>query len=78
MDATHILDVRSKLEYLMGHKSGAVHFSVERIIHGELPDLPRDAAIAVYCASGARSATAARVLTEHGFTNVTDQGGYRR
>ncbi len=72
-----VIDVRSRLEYWLGHLDGATCISVD-VIGEELaarPDLERDAAILVYCASGARSAAAAAELKRRGFTNVIDGGG---
>ena len=38
----------------------------------------KDAEILVYCRSGSRSATAAKILTKLGYTNVKDLGGIIR
>lgn len=40
-----------------------------------LPDLARDKPIALYCASGARSAGAAQMLLQLGYTTVYNLGG---
>lgn len=72
-----VIDVRSKLEFWLGHLQGATCISVD-IIGDELsnrPDVGRDAAILLYCASGARSAAAAAELNRRGYTNVIDGGG---
>lgn len=72
-----VIDVRSKLEFWLGHLEGATCISVD-IIGDELsnrPDIGRDDAILVYCASGARSAAAAAELKRRGYTNVIDGGG---
>jgi phage shock protein E len=72
-----LLDVRSKLEFWLGHIDGAVC-----IAHDKLPDalaqhagISTQSKIVVYCASGARSAAAARVLRGAGYLQVTDAGG---
>lgn len=73
---TLILDVRTPGEYSMGAVPGAVNLPLD--------DLPSNAdavigdknrEVVVYCASGARSAYAARVLAQMGFTNVSNGGG---
>lgn len=72
-----IVDVRSRLEFWMGHIDDAVNIAVD-VVAEELPRRPgvaRDAAILVYCASGARSAAAATQLRAAGYTNVIDGGG---
>lgn len=72
-----IVDVRSKLEFLFGHLPNAVCIPVAR-----LPDdlvsregVKPTSRILVYCATGARSASAAVQLKAAGFTNVVDGGG---
>ena len=70
-----ILDVRSEEEYRMQRIDGAVLIPVGELkarAESELPD--KDAQILVYCASGARSATAVRILTKRGYTNVHNIG----
>ena len=72
-----VIDVRSRLEFWMGHIDDAVNIAVD-VVAEELPRRPeiaRDAAILVYCASGARSAAAATELRALGFRNVVDGGG---
>jgi len=71
-----IIDVRTSGEYAEGHKEGAINFDVSRLSQGEMPELPLDTPIEVYCRSGARSAMAKNILEIYGFTNVTDTGGY--
>jgi hypothetical protein len=39
-----------------------------------MADLPKDKPIVLYCASGARSAQAARILKRAGFTDVINAG----
>jgi phage shock protein E len=74
-----VIDVRSKLEYWMGHLDGAVCIPAERIGE-ELPSyagVSVDSQILLYCASGARSATAAATLRALGYRHVTDGGAMR-
>ena len=72
-----ILDVREKDEYDAGHIPGAV-----LIPYGEIsekaPDIMPDktAQILVYCRSGRRSKIAAASLSELGYTNVKEFGGF--
>jgi sulfur-carrier protein adenylyltransferase/sulfurtransferase len=70
------VDVRERDEWEEGHVPGAVHVPrgyLESRIEGVAPD--RDAPVVVYCASGARSAFAARTLGELGYTTVTSLAG---
>jgi phage shock protein E len=72
-----VVDVRTPLEYGMGHYDGAVNIPVGEIEErlGELGD-KRDE-IVVYCRSGHRSADAKTKLRAAGFTNVYDGGSLR-
>ena len=72
-----VVDVRSHLEYWMGHLPGAVCIPVQKIAE-ELPrrdDVKPGSRILVYCASGARSASATEILKSLGYTRVMDGGG---
>ena len=72
-----VIDVRETDEVAAGHLPGAVHIPrgyLESRIEGVVPD--RDAHVIVYCASGNRSAYAARTLAEDlGYTNVSSMTG---
>ena len=73
--ATHLLiDVRTPEEFASGHINGSVNIPVEEM-QGRLDEIPGDTPIVVYCRSGNRSATAARILTEAGYAPVYDLGG---
>ncbi|NVN00512.1 FAD-dependent oxidoreductase [Arthrobacter sp. SDTb3-6] len=69
-----IVDVRSAAEFDAGAIPGAINVSVDelRTRHGELPDAP----LVVHCAVGQRGNTAARILTQLGFTAQNLDGGY--
>lgn len=70
-----IIDVRTRDEFDEGHYPGALHIPVA-ILGSKTMDLgPKNHPIVVYCASGARSAMAARILGQAGFTDVTNAGG---
>lgn len=70
-----IIDVRSKAEFNQQRVKGAVRFDVERIAAGEMPDVPKDEEIILYCRSGARSNAAQHIMAANGFTNVSSGGG---
>lgn len=72
-----VVDVRSKLEFWLGHLPGAVCVPVDRLPQGlaDLPGVTTKSRILVYCASGARSAAAASGLRAAGYQRVTDGGG---
>jgi rhodanese-related sulfurtransferase len=76
-DGASLLDVRSPEEYSAGHIDGAVNIPVGELSQ-RLGELPRDRGVVVYCQSGMRSARAASVLREAGFSNVHNLGGMSR
>jgi phage shock protein E len=72
-----VLDVRSKLEFFLGHLDGAENIPVDRLpsaLEGRT-DITTTSRILVYCASGARSAQAAAMLKRAGYGRVVDGGG---
>src|ERR1700722_19625033 len=72
-----VVDVREAEEWSTGHIPGAKHVPksyLESRIEGAIPD--RDAHVILYCASGNRSAWAARTLTEDlGYEHVESMTG---
>ncbi len=71
-----IVDVRRESEWQGGHIEAA-HWHPLDDFPRALPDLDRDAPIAVHCKGGYRSIIAASLLRRAGFRNVTDViGGY--
>lgn len=72
-----VIDVRTKVEFWLGHLPAARCVPVDTLPEGlDALALPRDSRILVYCASGGRSAMARQILEAAGYTQVTDGGGY--
>ena len=70
-----IIDVRTAGEFADASYPGAVNIPLSEL-PGKLGALgPKDTSIILYCASGARSAQAARLLKQEGFTDVVNAGG---
>lgn len=69
-----LLDVRRPDEFAGGHIAGAANISVETLTTN-LSRVPKDVPIVVYCRSGNRSAQAANILAEAGYTEIYDLGG---
>jgi phage shock protein E len=70
-----ILDVRTRGEFAEGAYPGARNIPVQEL-PGRLSELgPKETPVVAYCASGARSAQAVRILKGAGFTDVSDGGG---
>jgi rhodanese-related sulfurtransferase len=74
-----LLDVREPNEWNLGHDPGAMSMArglIETNFEGAMGD--RDRPIIVYCAAGNRSALAADVLQQMGYTDVSSLiGGFR-
>jgi len=71
----HILvDVRTPGEFASGYIPGAINIPVEQL-SSRLSELPQDAEIVLYCRSGNRSASAARTLSQAGYSDIYDLGG---
>lgn len=75
-ERVHLIDVRNADEFINGYIKGMVNIrlnDLETKIGQEVSD--KDDVIIVYCASGIRSAKAARMLCNAGYKNVFDLGG---
>ena len=69
-----LLDVRTTAEFAAGHVDSALNIPVQELAQ-RLHELgSKDRPIVVYCRSGARSASAARLLQAQGFQSVLDIG----
>jgi phage shock protein E len=69
-----LIDVRTPEEYSNGHIPNAINIHIDTL-QGRLDEIPEDMPVVVYCRSGNRSATAARILIIGGFEEVYDLGG---
>jgi phage shock protein E len=76
--ATRVLiDVRTPAEHAEGNLAGSLNIDVSAPgFREQIGALPRDGAYLVYCRSGNRSAQAAAIMAEMGFTDVVDGGAY--
>ncbi len=69
-----LLDVRSPGEFASGHLDGALNIPIDQL-GARLAEVgPKETPVVVYCRSGARSGSAARVLKAAGFARVEDLG----
>ena len=71
-----LLDVRTKLEWKLGHAKGATHIPLDQLSVGYIDSLEQDRPVYVYCASGARSSRAQIILSNLGF-NAQNIGGLK-
>ncbi|MCB1137730.1 MAG: rhodanese-like domain-containing protein [Leptospiraceae bacterium] len=70
-----VVDVRSPMEYNMGHYPGAVNIPITEL-QKRVDELgSKDKSIVVYCASGSRSETARNFLKSLGYNQVVNAGG---
>ncbi len=70
-----VVDVRTPEEYYSGAYPGAINIPLDEL-HARMDELgSKSREITLYCASGARSAYAQRMLMQMGFTNTRNGGG---
>ncbi len=69
-----VVDVRTPEEFRDGAFPGAVNVPVNDLPR-RMGELKKDKAVVLYCASGARSGMAARMLKQAGYAQVVNAGG---
>ena len=73
---TKLIDVREDNEWDAAHAAGAIHLGkgiIERDVEATVPD--KSTELILYCGGGYRSALAADVLQNMGYTNVFSMAG---
>jgi phage shock protein E len=70
-----VVDVRTEEEFEEEHYPNAICIPVNEIAQRAAEIGPKDKPVVLYCASGARSAYAARILKSLGFSKVVNAGG---
>ena len=70
-----VVDVRSVEEFDEEHYPGALNIPVEELLLRLNECGAKGTSLVLYCASGVRSAYAAKLLKGAGFTNVINAGG---
>ncbi|WP_424217152.1 rhodanese-like domain-containing protein (plasmid) [Streptomyces sp. BI20] len=73
-DGALVVDVRRAFEWNRVHIPGAVHLPLAELA-ARCEELPDDRTLVTFCTGGLRSAGAANLLTEFGFTAVNMTGG---
>ena len=70
-----VIDVREPNEYKGGFIAGARNIPLSQL-SGRLSDIPKDQSVLLYCRSGMRSKSAARILLKNGYKSLAHlQGG---
>ena len=75
-NGVRLIDVREDNEWEAGHAAGSLHLGkgiIERDIETEVPD--KGTEVILYCGGGYRSALAADVLQQMGYTTVFSMAG---
>ena len=75
-EGVRLIDVREDNEWQAAHAAGAEHLGkgiIERDIEVQVPDKATE--VILYCGGGFRSALAADVLQQMGYTNVYSMAG---
>ena len=75
-NGVRLIDVREDNEWEAGHVAGSLHLGkgiIERDIEATVPDKATE--VILYCGGGYRSALAADVLQQMGYTNVFSMAG---
>ena len=75
-EGAQVVDVRSLAEFAGGHATGSVNIPLPEIAE-RAQELDRNRPVIVCCASGTRSALAARRLRGQGFKLVLNAGSWR-
>ena len=71
-----IVDVRTKGEYQSGHIRGSINMPLESL-DKNISKLKKGNCIITCCASGMRSAAAARIMKLNGYKEVYNGGGWK-
>jgi rhodanese-related sulfurtransferase len=66
-----VVDVRKPAEYQTNHIEGSVNIPLSHL-RERLDEIPRDRKLVVHCAGGYRSAIAAGILQQEGFTRIEE------
>ncbi len=69
-----IVDVRTPEEFRDGAYPGAKNIPLSELGR-RLGEIPKDKPVVLYCASGARSSSAARAMKQAGYADVINAGG---
>ncbi len=69
-----VVDTRDEHEWVAGHVPGAVHIYVPDVPH-RAGEIPREAPVAVHCASGYRAGIAASLLEQAGLRRIIHVNG---
>ena len=72
-----VIDVRTPNEFRDGSYPGAKNIPLSDLSR-RIAEIPKDKPVVLFCASGMRSASAARTMRQAGYADVTNAGGLER
>ncbi len=76
-DGAEVIDVRTPEEFSGGHLTGATNIDVSTPdFEDRTSDLDHAVTYVVYCASGNRAGTAIELMSDQGFDNLVNGGGF--
>ena len=71
-----IIDVRSEAEFYSGHIQNSINIPLGELASKIMQFKDKDQPIITCCASGIRSASAAKIFSAKGYSNVVNGGGW--
>jgi len=72
----YILDVREESEYVLEYLPGSLNIPLS-VLRERMSEISKDQEVYVYCHSGIRGYTAARLLSQHGYHVMNLDGGFK-
>jgi rhodanese-related sulfurtransferase len=73
-DKPLLIDVREPAEFKAGHIPGARNIPLSQL-QARIHEIPKDRKLLLYCRSGMRSKTAAKILLRHQYKELAHLGG---
>lgn len=73
-DKPLLIDVREPAEFRSGHIPGARNIPLSQL-QQRIHEIPKDRKLLLYCRSGMRSRTAAKILLKHQYKDLAHLGG---
>ncbi len=70
-----LLDVRTDEEWQAGHAKGAIHWDLAKLEAGQMPNIPKEADVQIYCRTGNRAGVARNIMLQAGYQKVSNLGG---
>ena len=69
-EITHVIDVRTPIEYKEGHYKNAINIPISEISKQRLSNINKNSTILIYCSTGNRARRATEKMREIGYNNI--------